>query len=141
MEITSVASQQIAASSNVLFTETAIPGGHCITHREGSGLVNLRGLVNPCECYARFLVNFQGNVAIPEGGTPGEISLAIALDGEPIASSIMIVTPTVVESFFNISSSANIVLPEGDNVIIAIENTSDQPVTVQNANLIVTRTL
>ena len=60
-------------------------------HRDGSGLVTLRGLTN--QCRARFRVSFGGNIAIPTGGTVGPISLAIAIDGEAVATTTMISTP------------------------------------------------
>lgn len=46
MELTSNAAQTVSAGQDVLFTETAVPGNTSITHREGSGLVTLRGLTN-----------------------------------------------------------------------------------------------
>ena len=44
MEITANAAQSVAASQNVVFTDTAVPGNCSIIHREGSGLTKLRGL-------------------------------------------------------------------------------------------------
>ena len=65
-----------------------------VFHREGSGIVTLRGAVNnPTSCFARYQVTFNGNIAIPDGGTVGPISIALALDGEPILTSRAIVTP------------------------------------------------
>lgn len=137
MEITANSIQLVGVNQNVQFTDTPIEGGKCITHREGSGLVVLRGLTNQCK--ARFLVNFSGNIAVPTGQTVGPISVAIAIEGEPLASSNMIVTPAAVDEYFNISSFAYIDVPKGCCVTIAVENTSTIPVNVQNANLSVTR--
>ena len=59
-----------------------------VLHRNESGIVILRGIVNnPCNTYARYQVTFNGNIAIPTGGTVGPISLAIAIDGEPVPNS------------------------------------------------------
>ena len=44
-----------------------------------------------------------------------------------------------VENLFNVSSQAYIDVPCGCCVTIAVENTSDQAIEVQNANLIVVR--
>jgi hypothetical protein len=44
MEVTANALQTVNAGQNVLFTETAVKGNCSIVHREGSGLVTLRGL-------------------------------------------------------------------------------------------------
>ena len=47
-EYTSAAVQTVAAGQNVLLTETAVAGKPCIVHRDGSGIVTLRGLTNQC---------------------------------------------------------------------------------------------
>lgn len=136
-EFTAVALQTVEEGQNVIFTETPICPTKCITHREGSGIVRLRGLTRQCK--ARFLVAFSGNIQIPTGGTVGEISVAIAIDGEPLQSTEMIVTPAAVENFFNVSSQVYLDVPCGCCVTVAVENTSDQAIEVQNANLIVVR--
>ena len=137
-EFTAVAQQTVAPNQVVLFTDVAVRGNNSIMHREGSGLVSLRGLTC-CQPRARFKVSFGGNIAIPTGGTVGAISIAFALDGEPVASSNMIVTPAAVEEFFNVSREMNIDVPAGCCVQVSVENTSEDDVLVENANLIVER--
>jgi hypothetical protein len=127
-----------------------------VYHRNNSGIVTLRGIVNnPCGCFARYQVTFNGNIAIPDGGTVGPISVALALDGEPILSSRAIVTPAATatdppttENFFNVTSTAIINVPKGCCFNVSVENTSESatPATtpapailVQNANLTVSR--
>lgn len=120
-----------------------------VYHRPESGIVTLRGVVNnPYGCFARYQVTFNGNIAVPEDGTVGPISVAIALDGEAIPTSRAIVTPTVVDSYFNVTSTAIITVPKGCCFNISVENTSESatpattpapPINVQNANLTVTR--
>lgn len=136
-EFTGILLQTVEENENVLFTETPVCPTRCITHREGSGIVRVQGGNGPQR--ARYLVAFSGNIQIPTGGTVGEISVAISVDGEALASTEMIVTPTVVEAFFNVSAQAYIDVPCGCCVTIAVENTSDQAIEVQNANLIVVR--
>lgn len=136
-EFTGILLQTVEEDDNVLFTETPVCPTRCITHREGSGIVRVQGGNGPQR--ARYLVAFSGNIQIPAGGTVGEISVAISIDGEPLASTEMIVTPTVVEAFFNVSAQAYIDVPCGCCATIAVENTSDQAIEVQNANLIVVR--
>ena len=77
---------------------------------------------------------------MPTTGTAGEISLAIAIDGEPVQTSRARVTPTAVNSYFNVTSVANITVPAGCCLTISIENTSGATINVQNANLTVDRT-
>lgn len=136
MEITANAIQTVATNQNVLFTDTVVPCGCSMIHREGSGLITVKG--SCCnQSRARFRVLFSGNIASTEA-TPA-ISLAIALDGEPVASSTMIVSPTVLNRFWNVSSSVFIEVPKGYNMTIAVKNTSTTTIDVQNANLIVER--
>ena len=141
-EFTSNAVQTIAAGQNVLFTDTAVPctKGYII-HREGSGIVTLRGIVNnPYGCFARYKIFFGGNIAIPIGGTVSPISVALAIDGEAIPTSSSIVTPAAIGDYWNISESLYVTVPKGCCYTIAVENTSDQPIEIQNANIIVERT-
>ena len=96
MEITANAAQTVLSGNDVIFTDTPVSGNCSIIHREGSGLVKLRGL-STTQCRARFKVFFGGNIAVPTGGTARAISLAIAIDGEAIESTKMIATAEAVE--------------------------------------------
>ena len=127
----------VAAGQNLPLTETAVAGPACIVHREGAGIVTLRGLTN--QCRARFKVSFGGNIAIPTGGTVEAISVALAVNGEPLASATAIVTPAAVENYFNVFVAAFIEVPRGCCVTAAVENTSTQAVSIANSNLIVER--
>ena len=138
MEITANAVQEVAAANNVIFTDTAVQGNSSMVHREGSGLVKLRGLTT-CQQRARFKIFFSANIALPTGGTAGPISLAISVDGEPVATTTMTVTPAAVEEFFNVYSSIFIDVPRGCCNSISIRNISNIPINVQNANLIIER--
>ena len=111
-----------------------------VIHRKESGLVTLRGIVNnPCSCFARYQVTFNGNIAVPEGGTAGPISVALSIDGEPILSSQAIVTPTAVGNYFNVTSTAIITALKGCCLNVSVDNTSTAAINVQNANLTVMR--
>ena len=136
-QFTAVVLQTVEENSNVLFTETPVYPTKCIVHREGSGIITLKGVTN--QCRARYLVAFNGNIQIPADGTVGEISIAIAIDGESLGSAEMIVTPAAVEEFFNVSAHAYVDVPCGCCVTVSVRNTSDQAIEVQNASLIVNR--
>lgn len=136
-EYTANAVQEVNSNQNVLLTEDPVKGNCSIIHREGSGLVTLRGITN--QCRARFRVYFNANIAVPTGGTLIPISMAIAINGEPVASSTMIVTPAAVEEYFNVGSSIFINVPAGCCTQISVKNTTEDPINVQNANLIVER--
>ena len=137
MEIIANAVQTVLTNQNVLFTDTVVCGNNSIVHRNGSGLVTLRGTTN--QCRARYRVSFGANIAIPTGGTVEAISLALAIEGEPISSTTMIVTPAAVENYFNVYSSIFIDIPQGCCSSIGVRNTSTQDILVQNANLIAER--
>ena len=137
MEIIANAVQTVPANQNVYFTDTVVNGNYSIGHREDSGLVTLRGVTN--QCRARFKVSFGGNIAVPTGETVGPISLAIAINGEPVKTSTMTVTPAAVEQFFNISSATYIDVANSCCLNVSVQNISTIPVEVENANLIVER--
>jgi hypothetical protein len=130
--------QTVEPNQNILFTDAPIKGGCSILHRDGSGLFTLRGLQNK-QCRSRFKVTFGANLSIPTGGTVEAISVAIAINGESIASTTMIVTPAAVEEFFNVGRSIYLDVPTGCCVQVSIKNTSTQAIAVQNASLIVER--
>lgn len=113
-----------------------------VLHRNESGLVTLRGIVNnPQACFARYQCTFNGNIAVPTGETVGPIAVALAIEGEAIQTSKAIVTPAAVDNYFNVTSTAFITVPRGCCPDISVENVSADavPINVQNANLVITR--
>ena len=140
--------QLVAYGQNVILNNSiGCPKGYVI-HRNESGIVILRGIVNnPDGCFARYQCTFNGNIAVPEDGAVGEISIALALDGEPIQTSLARVTPAAVDEYFNVTSTAIITVPKGCCFSLAVENTSvgetaadpGTAINVQNANLVVAR--
>lgn len=137
-EFTNSTTALVAAGQNVPLTETAVAGNCCIVHREGAGIVTLRGLTN--QCRARYKVSFGANIAIPTGGTVEAISIAIAVNGEPLVSATAIVTPAAVGDYGNVFVSANVDVPRGCCLTVAAENISGQAINVANANMTVERT-
>lgn len=131
----------------ILYDSISCPHGY-VLHRNESGIVILRGIVNnPNGCFARYQVTANGNIAVPEDGTVGEISIALALDGEPIQTSRARVTPAEVDEYFNVTSTAIITVPRGCCFSLSIENTSEGEtaadagvaINMQNLNLTVAR--
>lgn len=106
-------------------------------HREGSGLVTLRGLTN--QRRARFRVSFGANIAVPSTGTAAAIQVAIAVNGEPISATTMIATPAAVSEYHNISRALYLDVPAGCCSQVSIENTGTAAIQVQNASLIIER--
>jgi hypothetical protein len=135
---TAVAAQTVAANQNVILTNDVIGcrAGN-VLHRADSGIVTLKGMTRTC--FARYRVSFGANIAIPTGGTVGPISVALTINGEIVGSAIAIVTPAAVEEFFHVSLDDYIDVPCGCCVSLAVRNVSEDDITVQNANLIITR--
>ena len=127
----------VAAGQNVPLTETAVAGKGCIVHREGAGIVTLRGITNQCK--ARYKVSFGANIAIPAGGTVEAITAALAINGEPLTSATATVTPAAAGNFFNIFVATFIEVPRGCCVTVAAENTSTQAILFDNSNFIAER--
>lgn len=143
--------QEVALNAPILF-DTSIPCSRGNVYHEGNtGNFILKGAsanTNSCNCFAQYQVTFNGNIAIPEGGTAGPIAVAIAVNGEPRLTSRAIFTPAAVEEFGNVTSTAIIKVPRCccfSLSVDAVPATTDPTVTpapvieVQNANLTITR--
>lgn len=153
-EFTYNAVQTVNPNQPVVLNTTIGCNKGYVYHRNESGIVTLRGVTN--NCFARYQVTFNGNIAIPDTGAISAISVALAIDGEPILTSRAIVTPSDVASeppvsqqnFFNVTSTAIVTVPKGCCYNISVENTSESvdpaetpapQILVQNANLTVSR--
>lgn len=139
VELTAVALQTVPAGQNVLFTDTAV---HCnrgyVVHREGAGIVTLRGITN--NNFARYRVMFFGNIGLPTGGTAGPISVALSVNGEAVPATIASITVPA-DSQGNVSTAFILDVPKGCCYTIAVKNVTDPagPIEVANANLIIER--
>lgn len=139
--------QLVAPGQNVILNNTIPCNKGYVVHRNESGIIVLRGIVHGDGCFARYQVTFNGNIAVPEDGVAMPISVAIAIDGEPIQTSRAIVTPAAVDEYFNVTSTAIITVPKGCCFTLSVENTSVSDVAtvpapainVQNANLTIDR--
>lgn len=144
------AEQEVSLNAPILF-DTSIPCTKGYVYHEGNtGNFILRGMnnSNSCNSFAQYQVTFNGNIAIPEGGTVTPIAVAIAVNGEPRLTSRAIYTPAAVEEYGNVTSTAIIKVPKCccfSLSVDAVPATADPTVTpapviaVQNANLTITR--
>lgn len=146
-EYSANAVQVVNPGEAIIFTEAPDPCRRgFVRHRDGTGTFMLSGWVPGragCNCNrnrnAEYLVDFGANISVPTGGTAGAISVAIQLDGTTLPASTMIVTPAAVDEYFNVSRAINVSVWRGCCESIAVRNTSDQPIQVQNANIIFSR--
>lgn len=140
VELTANAAQTVAAGANVLFTDTPVRCNRGnVVHREGAGLVTLRGICNGCSPFARYRVLFAGNLSIPTGGAVGPISIALSLGGEALPTTTATVTPAAVENAWNVATAAFVDVPRGCCASLAVKNISTQAISVANANLLIER--
>ena len=146
-EFSANAVQTVNPGETIIFTENPVPCNRgLIRHRDDTGTFLLKGYVPRqfgCPCRrqqsANYLVDFGANIAVPTGGTVGAISVAITIDGSTVPASTMTVTPAAVNQFFNVSRAINAGIFAGCCESVAVRNTSDQPILVQNANIIFSR--
>ena len=140
--------QTVQPNGNVIFQSSIPCNKGYVIHRENSGILTLRGMTAGCNRFARYQVTFNGNIAVPTGGTVGPIAVALSIGGEVVRTSRAIVTPAAVEDYFNVTCTAIIDVPTGCCYNIAIENASPAvedevvtvvPINVTDANLVVSR--
>ena len=141
------AEQNVALNSPILFTASIPCRRGNIFHEDGTGIFILRGNTN--NCFARYQVVFNGNISLPEGGTVGPIAVSIAVNGEERPTSKAIYTPTVVDTYGNVTSTAIVTVPKGCCFSVAVryvDATTDDAATtptplieVVNANVVINR--
>ena len=129
--------ENVTLNSAIPFLDSIPCPNGCVVHQSGSGIFILRGKGN--NNFARYEIEFTGNISIPTGGTVEAISLAITLDGVTIPASTMIVTPAAVDEYFNVSRVITALVWSGCCENVSVRNISSQPVQVQNANVVFSR--
>lgn len=104
--------------------------------------ITLRGIVaNSCCGTAQYNVRYSGNIAVSEGGTAGEIQLALSVNGYVRPLTIAAATPAAVGDFWHVSGDATIDVPVGCCTIVTVVNasTTATSVDVRNLNVDITR--
>jgi hypothetical protein len=138
--------QTVELNQPIVFTASIPCVRGNVVHEDETGIFILRG--NSTNCFARYQVTFNGNIALPTGGTVGPIAVAIATNGEARPTSRAIVTPAAVEEYNNVTSTAIITVPRGCCYSLSVRAVSgvtedgDTPapaIDVINSNLVITR--
>lgn len=140
------ANQNVSLNNPIVMNATIPCTSGCVYHEDETGVFVLKGKTN--NCFARYQVTFNGNVAIPTGGAVTPVAVAISVCGEPRLTSKAIYTPTA-EEFGNLTSTAIITVPRGccfNMSVDYVDATTDDPattptpsITVANANLVISR--
>lgn len=139
--------QNISLNSSAIFTASIPCTKGYVYHEDETGIFILRGIT--CnQCFATYQVTFNGNIAIPTGGTLTPIAMAISVNGEERPTSRAIYSPQAVEDYGNITCTAIIKVPKGCCFSLSVEAvaaSADPTVTpapvieLQNANLVISR--
>ena len=139
--------QSVSNNAPIIFTASIPCKKGYVYHEDETGIFILRGIT--CnQCFATYQVAFNGNIAIPEGGTVTPIAVAITVNGEPRLTSRAIFTPAAAQDYGNVTSTAIIKVPKGCCFSLSIEAvpaSADPTVTpapvieVQNSNLVINR--
>ena len=139
--------QNVALNGPVLFTASIPCPKGCVYHEDETGIFILRGCTN--NCFARYQVTYNGNIAIPEGGELSPVAIAIAVNGEPRLTSRAIFTPQAVDEYGNVTSTAIVTVPKNCCFSLSVryvDATTDDPaveatplIAVQNSNLVIDR--
>lgn len=139
--------QEVALNSPILFNASLPCQKGYIFHEDETGVFTLRGITS--NCFARYQVTFNGNIAIPEGGAVGPIAVAITVNGEPRLTSRAIFVPAAVDEYGNVTSTAIVVVPKGccfNMSVRYVSGLTDDPagipapvINVQNSNLVINR--
>ena len=126
--------ESVALNNTIQFLDSIPCNKGYVFHQNGTGIFVLRGIVNnPNACFARYNVEFTGNVSIPTGGAVTPIATAIVVSGEERTGSRSIFTPAAVDEYGNVTSRATVDVPRGCCFTVGVEyvnGTVDDPATV-----------
>jgi len=141
------ATQSVALNNPILFTASIPCPNGCVYHEDETGIFILRGITS--NCFARYQVTYNGNIAVPEGGAVTPIATAISVNGEPRPTSTGIFTPQAVDEFGNVTSTVIVTVPRGccfslsvRYVDATVDNAAVTPtptIEVRNSNLVIDR--
>lgn len=123
--LTRDAVETVALNQAIPFIDSIPCNRGYIYHQSGTGIFVLRGVVNnPQGCFARYNVEFTGNIAIPTGGAIAPIATAVVVSGESRQGSRSIFTPAAVDEYGNVTSRATIDVPRGCCFTVSVEYVS-----------------
>lgn len=134
------ADQNVSLNGTFPFDIVSIPCNRGCVIPIATGVLNLRG--GSSNRFARYEVNLQANVAVPENGEVTPIGVAITLNGVPIPDSVAIVTPAAAEDVWHISTSTTITVPCGCCVSVSaayVDATEDDAAVTPTPSIFVRR--
>lgn len=132
--------QNVALNNTIPFNIVSIPCNKGCVVPITTGVLTLKG--NTSNRFARYEVDLQANVAIPEGGTVTPLAIAITLNGVAIPDSVAIVTPAAAEDVWHIHTTATITVPCGCCVSVSaayVDATEDDATVTPTPSIFVRR--
>ena len=114
-----------------------------VIHEDLSPNTTLRGIVrnNCCNAMAQYEVSFSGNISLPEGGTAGEIQMAISVNGYVRPLTIAAAYPAAEGQFWHVSGDTTIDVPAGCCTDVAVVNATVAATPTTTPQAIVSRNL
>lgn len=141
--------QSVNLGEPVIFTASIPCQKGYVYHEDETGIFILKGITqNQCNCFARYQITYNGNIAVPEAGALTPIGLVISINGEGRPTSRAIYTPAAVDEYGNVTCTCIVTIPRGCCFSMAVRYVSsvnDETVTptpainVQNSNLVINR--
>lgn len=117
--------ESVALNNAIPFLDSIPCNKGYVYHQSGTGIFVLRGIVNnSCSNFARYNLEFTGNISIPEGGEVTPIATAIVVSGEQRIGSRSIYTPAAVDEYGNVTSRATVNVPRGCCFTVSVEYVS-----------------
>lgn len=124
--------ETVALNTPIPFLDSIPCNKGCVFHQNGTGIFVLRS-GNRNQCFARYEIEFTGDVAIPDSGEITPIATAIVVSGEAREGSRSIFTPTAVNEYGSVTSRATVDVPNGCCFNVSVEpvnGTVDTPAVV-----------
>lgn len=141
--------QSVNLGEPVIFSASIPCQKGYVYHEDETGIFILKGITqNQCNCFARYQITYNGNIAVPEAGELTPIGLVISINGEARPTSKAIYTPAAVDEYGNVTCTCIVTIPRGCCFSMAVRYVSsvnDETVTptpvinVQNSNLVINR--
>ncbi len=131
--------QNVALNNTIPFNIVSIPCNKGCVIPIATGVLTLKGGANQ---FARYDVEVQANVAIPESGVLTPLAVAITLNGVAIPDSVAIITPAAAEDVWHINTSTTITVPCGCCVSVSaayVDATEDDAAVTPTPSIFVRR--
>lgn len=132
--------QNVALNNTIPFNIVSIPCNKGCVIPITTGVLTLKG--GASNRFARYEVDLQANIAVPEGGTVTPLAVAITLNGVAIPDSVAIVTPAAAEDVQHVNTSTTITVPCGCCVSVSgayVDATEDDATVTPTPSIFVRR--